>query len=90
MRISARTLLRVVRRMPIPEAVAVRVLGVDDWCKRRGQTYDSAHTLSKRVLEFTVFIARAPLRERYGSAWKRAALPRHADAASPIKEGGCT
>jgi transposase len=39
MRISARTLLRVVRRMPIPEAVAVRVLGVDDWCKRRGQTY---------------------------------------------------
>ena len=28
--ISARTLLRLVRRMPVPEAVAVRVLGVDD------------------------------------------------------------
>jgi transposase len=37
--VSARTILRLVRRMPVPEAVAVRVLGVDDWCKRRGQTY---------------------------------------------------
>lgn len=37
--VSARTILRVVRRMPVPEAIAVRVLGVDDWCKRRGQTY---------------------------------------------------
>ena len=39
MRISARTLLRLVRRMPLPEAAAVRVLGLDDWCKRRGQSY---------------------------------------------------
>ena len=37
--VSARTLLRLVRRMPLPETVVVRVLGVDDWCKRRGQTY---------------------------------------------------
>ena len=37
--ISARTLLRLVRRMPVPEVVAVRVLGVDDWSKRRGQTF---------------------------------------------------
>ncbi len=37
--VSARTLLRLVRRMPVPEAVAVRVLGVDDWSKRRGHSY---------------------------------------------------
>jgi transposase len=37
--ISARTLLRLVRRMPVPEAVAVRVLGVDDWAWRKGRTY---------------------------------------------------
>lgn len=37
--ISRRTLLRIVRAAPCPEAGQVSVLGVDDWCQRRGQTY---------------------------------------------------
>lgn len=37
--VSARTLLRLVRQLPLPEAPVVRLLGVDDWAKRRGQRY---------------------------------------------------
>lgn len=36
---SRDTVLRLVRAMPMPEAVAPRVLGVDDWAKRRGCRY---------------------------------------------------
>lgn len=36
---SADTLLRLLRTAPLPERPAVRVLGVDDWAKKRGQTY---------------------------------------------------
>ena len=37
--VSARTLLRLVRQIPLPVATAVRILGVDDWSQRRGQSY---------------------------------------------------
>jgi transposase len=36
---SADTLLRQVRRTPMPCAPAPRVVGVDDWCFRRGRRY---------------------------------------------------
>jgi len=36
---SPDTLLRLVRRMPLPPAPAPRAVGVDDWALRRGQTY---------------------------------------------------
>lgn len=36
---SADTLLRLVRRAPEPEQTTPRVLGVDDWARRKGQTY---------------------------------------------------
>lgn len=39
MPVSRRTLLRLVRAAPVPEAGAVRVLGVDDWAQKRGRTY---------------------------------------------------
>lgn len=39
MPVSRRTLLRVVRAAPCPQAGRVRVLGVDDWSNRRGRTY---------------------------------------------------
>jgi transposase len=39
MPVSARTLLRLVRAAPPPVIGAVRVLGVDDWCRRKGRTY---------------------------------------------------
>jgi transposase len=37
--ISRTTLLRLVRALPLPVAPSPRVLGVDDWARRRGRTY---------------------------------------------------
>src|SRR5207249_3222043 len=37
--VSARTLLRLVRLLPLPPVGALTVIGVDDWAKRKGQTY---------------------------------------------------
>ena len=36
---SADTVLRLVRRQPLPARRAPRALGVDDWAQRRGRTY---------------------------------------------------
>lgn len=39
MAVSPDTLLRLIRRAPEPELTTPRVLGVDDWAKRKGQSY---------------------------------------------------
>lgn len=39
MKVSADTLLRRVRRAVLPQCATPRVLGVDDWAYRRGQSY---------------------------------------------------
>ena len=39
MPVSVHTLLRLLRRSPVPDAPPPRVLGVDDWSIRKGQTY---------------------------------------------------
>lgn len=39
LRTSPDTLLRVVRTLPLPAELVPRVLGVDDWARRRGRTY---------------------------------------------------
>ena len=39
MPVSRHTMLRLLRRAPIPAAPAPRVLGVDDWSIRKGRTY---------------------------------------------------
>jgi transposase len=36
---SRNTLLRLVRALPIPEAAPARVIGIDDWSQRKGNTY---------------------------------------------------
>ena len=39
--VSRCTLIRLIRALPDPEIGTVAVLGVDDWAKRRGQSYAS-------------------------------------------------
>ena len=39
MPLSGDTLIRDIRRMPYEEVVTPRVLGIDDWAKKRGHTY---------------------------------------------------
>jgi hypothetical protein len=39
MPVSRHTLLRLLRRTPVPAAPAPRILGVDDWSLRKGRTY---------------------------------------------------
>ena len=39
MRGSRNTLLRRVRRFPLPDAPAPEVIGIDDWAQRKGHTY---------------------------------------------------
>ena len=39
MPVSVHTLLRLLRRSPVPDAPPPRVLGVDDWSLRKGRTY---------------------------------------------------
>jgi transposase len=36
---SGGTVLRLIRRLPLPRRSAPRVLGVDDWARRKGRTY---------------------------------------------------
>jgi len=36
---SGDTVLRLVRRLPLPRRPAPRILGVDDWARRKGETY---------------------------------------------------
>lgn len=37
--VSARTLLRLIRAAPLPAVGSVRVLGIDDWARRKGRSY---------------------------------------------------
>jgi transposase len=39
MKVSSDTLIRLIRKAPEPDVTAPRVLGVDDWAKRKGRTY---------------------------------------------------
>ena len=39
MAVSPDTLLRLIRKAPEPEVTTPRVLGVDDWSKRKGHSY---------------------------------------------------
>ena len=49
--ISARTLLRLVRRAPLPTAGAVRVLGVDDWSRRKGRDFGCRAAIPRAAVD---------------------------------------
>ena len=51
--VSRRTLLRLVRAAPLPPVGPVRVVGVDDWARRRGRTYGTilVNLETRRVLD---------------------------------------
>jgi hypothetical protein len=51
--VSRCTLIRLIRALPDPEIGEVAVLGVDDWAKRRGQSYASVllDMDSRRVID---------------------------------------
>jgi hypothetical protein len=79
MQASPSTLLRRMKDTPLPLPThTVTKVGLDDFALRRGLTYHASHNLAKTVIEFSVCILRAHLRERCGAAYKRAAL--HHDA----------
>jgi transposase len=40
--VSSATLISLIRRTPLPEPPAARVLGVDDWAHRKGRSYGTA------------------------------------------------
>jgi transposase len=70
--VSRTTLLRLVRGLPLPEAPPVRVLGVDDWARKRGCTYGTIlidqerHTVVDLLPERTATALAAWLRAHPG------------------------
>jgi len=86
--ISPDTLLRGIQAASLPAAPTPRVLGVDDWCWRRGRRYDSPNSLAKSDAEFAVRAPRCQLRERYGAATKRADRRRRQGAGVDGSPGG--
>ena len=47
---SRDTLIRLVRACPMPEPPTPRILGVDDWARRKGHTYGSIIAVVARTV----------------------------------------
>ena len=56
---SYRTILRIVHRAPLPEMEPPRVVGVDDWALRRGQTYGTLIVDLERRKPLALFAGRS-------------------------------
>jgi transposase len=70
--VSRTTLLRLVCRLPLPAASSPRVLGVDDWARKRGHTYGTLlvdqerHAVVDLLPDRTAAVLAAWLREHPG------------------------
>ena len=68
------TLLRLVRALPLPKGASPRILGVDDWARKRGRTYGTIlvdqerHTVIDLLPERTA--KRSPPGCRIIPAWR--------------------
>ncbi len=69
--VSARTLLRLVRALPLPPVGDLPVVGIDDWAKRRGRSYDAPHDLATSGLQCRARRVRARRETRCGSRCSR-------------------
>lgn len=50
--VSRDTLLRLLRRSPLPPAPVPQVLGIDDWAWRRGHTYERSSSISSAISQW--------------------------------------
>src|SRR5918995_5543336 len=63
---SGDTVLRLVRRLPLPRCPAPRILGVDDWALCKGETYGTILVDLERLASSTCYRTGAPRRSPTG------------------------
>ncbi len=96
---SADTVLRLIRRMPLPEAEAPRVVAVDDWVLRKGRTYGTVvmdlerRSVADLLPDRTSATVAAWLQQRPGVevvARDRSSTPERPPSARPRRSRGQT